>query len=834
MLSPLLALPIALAATAPSFELSPTSGTYYHPCQSVDFNIMVNTNGTNSNSANIIINYDDAEISIDDEDGGTEGIQINTGSAYDNYASYTVDESGDRILMTGYNLGSPFSTSSDVVFGSFTVDSLTTGDATLDVEFTLGETTDSNIAHADTSADILNAVDDATITFSSDTGDPYLDTFSPAKSATDVDTKANVTFRIKDDECGVDLSDLTVTVDSVDYTNSGGNQFSASGSASNYLITVNPASDFDYEEVISVSISGEDVSNNTVSDSYSFTVEADNVAPTIASFSPAQSATEVSKTSNVTFRVTDSESGVNLTNMVVNVEGTDYTYAGDDTFGYSGNSSNYLITVNPAGDFTRGQTVDVAISGVKDFEDNASSSVDYSFDIVANVAPTLTAIADKSVTAGNLLTFLVQGSDSDGDTVTISMDDDNLPSEASYTAINSTSGIFTWQTSESDTGGPYNLTFTAADDGPGSVSYDEVVAVTVTEGTPAANTDVVMTSLSDQSVYAGSIVTLLVYASDSDGDTISFSATTTDQSALTLTDISNGLASLAIDSEALSTGANVITVTATDDGSPPSSDSDTLTVTVTALPTCTTQTCTSGGGGGIIYAYRDKDCDDECVCEDEEVTGDEDEPEEDDEEEDTEEPEIPEDVLEEIAEVLEGGKDDDGDDIFVEVIENVEDLLNDATDSVIEVEVVRPEFEVEGLVVEENGDAEMYLEGSIVGDIENADTIEVVWRDVDGEEAITMQRVKGRDFAFQVPDFVSEVGEYWAEVTVRDMLGLETESAVVYFVVGEAGVTDYAIVTVSYIPWWVLAIIGLLISALVYEVARRKRKKGKKFWRKKS
>ena len=713
----LIGIAIAYAATPAYFTLSPSSGTYYTSCnQSVSVDIMIHTNNTATNSSNIIIDYDDSLASITDDNGGLSGIQITPGSAYDGYSSYTVNEVTDKILMTGYNTVSPYNSgNSEAVFGTFTTSPIGAGTADFDIDFTLASTIDSNIAEDGTSADILADVENASFTFLADSLVPYLSNISPVADATGVSISQNISFRIKDDECGVDLDNLTVTVEGVDYTKSGGNTFSYSGTVNNYLITVNPASNFAYNEVINVTIAGEDAVTNAVNSSYSYTTIVDDTPPSVSSKNPAASATGVLPTSNVVFHVTDTQSGVDIDTVSTTVGGITYTKSGDNTFGYSGSGSDYTITVNPSSDFSRGSTISVAIDA-DDLEGNTMSTVNYTFDIetdtsgpvisnrvpddsatdvaktsnvtftisdspagvdlstlsvvvkgvtytqsgdnqfsasgsassynitinpdsdftrgdviavtidasdldgtamtqdaysftvIANSTPTITLIPDKTVTAGNLLTFLVEASDSDGDTVTIAMTSDDLPAGATYTVISDTQGIFTWTPTEDDVAS-YTADFTATDDGPGSSSYVESVGITVQTGGVGGNNTPIITALSDQSVYIGSSLSLVIHSTDADGDTLTVTSTTTEQSALTLTPISNGISSLLINTTTLGLGTHVITVTSTDDGAPNLNDQETFTVTVLDYPSTASTTATAPAitaiGDQSVYAGSD-------------------------------------------------------------------------------------------------------------------------------------------------------------------------------------------------------------------------------------
>ncbi|MBT5016553.1 hypothetical protein HOM98_03630, partial [Candidatus Peregrinibacteria bacterium] len=468
-LLPPLSIPVAKAAvTPPAFSLYPTSGDYYEACETIDVDILIHTNNTNTDSANIIIGYDDTKVEVQDDDGGVGGIQITTGSSYDNHASYTVDEDDDEILLTGYNTVSPFNSgASYTTFGSFTLNPQSTGTANLTIDFTPGETVDSNIAEAVTSDDILNAVENASYNLLADSTAPYTSDLNPANSASGVAISSNVVLRFKDDECGADIDTLTVTVDGTAYTKAGPNTFSYSGTSSNYLITINPASNFGYDETINVSVAADDIEGNPLTQAYSFTTIADTTDPTISNRNPASGATNILKNTNVGFRVSDTETGVDIDTVSATVDGVVYTKAGPNTFSYTGTTAAYDITINPASDFTKGATINVAI----DADDlantpNSMSTVNYSFSL-DSTPPTISG-RNPANSATNILkstnvVFTISDANTNVDLSTVSATVDSVeytesgPNTFSYTGSGSSYEITVNPASDFTTGATINV-----------------------------------------------------------------------------------------------------------------------------------------------------------------------------------------------------------------------------------------------------------------------------------------------------------------------------------------------------------------------------------------
>ena len=128
-----------------------------------------------------------------------------------------------------------------------------------------------------------------------------------------------------------------------------------------------------------------------------------------------------------------------------------------------------------------------------------------------NRAPTLAAIADKTVNEGGLLTFVLQGSDEDGDTLAYSASD--LPDGATFTPQ---TRRFSW-TPAYDQAGAYTATFTVTD---GALSATRTAQIQVLD----VNTPPVFDAIEHQVVVEGSTLAFTVTATDAEGDAISIFA----------------------------------------------------------------------------------------------------------------------------------------------------------------------------------------------------------------------------------------------------------------------------------------------------------------------
>jgi hypothetical protein len=105
---------------------------------------------------------------------------------------------------------------------------------------------------------------------SPDTTPPYTTGHNPAKDVTDVPRDTNIVVHVKDDGTGVDQSTIVMTVEGGVVTPT------RTGDKYDYMLTYNPATDFDYGQVVDVTVDASDLNgtpNVMTTDSYSFTIQ---------------------------------------------------------------------------------------------------------------------------------------------------------------------------------------------------------------------------------------------------------------------------------------------------------------------------------------------------------------------------------------------------------------------------------------------------------------------------------------------------------------------------------------------------------------------------------
>jgi hypothetical protein len=130
-----------------------------------------------------------------------------------------------------------------------------------------------------------------------DTTPPYTAGPNPTKGTTGVAKDTNIVVHVKDDGDGVDQSSIVMTVE--------GNTVSPTitGTAADYTLSYDPPTDFDYEQVVNVTVDAQDLAsppNVMMQDSYSFTIEPESAPDT----APPSALTNLSTSSPISHFIT--------------------------------------------------------------------------------------------------------------------------------------------------------------------------------------------------------------------------------------------------------------------------------------------------------------------------------------------------------------------------------------------------------------------------------------------------------------------------------------------------------------------------------------------------
>lgn len=128
-----------------------------------EYSIYVDTEGKDSNAADLIIKYNPNEVSIVDADKTKSGIQIETGKAYESYVYNKADNSSGEIKLTAVRFD--FLNGKELFATIPFVAKVAT--PTFSIKFDgIGNTYDSNIAELTTSTDLLTSVSNPSINVS--------------------------------------------------------------------------------------------------------------------------------------------------------------------------------------------------------------------------------------------------------------------------------------------------------------------------------------------------------------------------------------------------------------------------------------------------------------------------------------------------------------------------------------------------------------------------------------------------------------------------------------------------------------------------------------------
>lgn len=401
----------ASATAGQIFKMYTNGGgsTFYEGrCFRVDF--YVQTDSMDVNSADLVVPYSSTVLQPHSNSSCTSvATSLLTDGLFPQYPGAGNVIEDDTLKLTGVDTGGddPVNTGAapnDELFAHIFFKVLSTsGSSPLNFSFTLGSTTDTNMAEdGGAGTDVLDSVENLTLTFASDTTKPQFSSLSPAASATGVSITADLSFVITDSGAGVNSSAVSAERNgsALSVTVSG-----CSTTDSNRVPSCNGSADLgtmSYNTVYTITATGGDlaVSTNTGSRTWQFTTEDDTDEPYVQNQSPASGATGVAVSSNVVFRIKDFKGqagvvaglGVDLSTVQVTITGagiTTETYQdGDPEFSSSGTSENYQITINPASNFPENTLVYVNISG-SDLHSppNTMTTVQYSFRTVDSQGP---------------------------------------------------------------------------------------------------------------------------------------------------------------------------------------------------------------------------------------------------------------------------------------------------------------------------------------------------------------------------------------------------------------------------------------------------------------
>lgn len=373
---------VPAAVQAGSFYFSPAAQAFVQGCTN-EVVVMVDTEGSDSNAADIEISYNPAEVTIIDANGSVSGVQVGEGDAYQAYV-YNEAVGGTIRVAAGSFINDLNGVATFLRIPFQSIGATTTTSFT--INFTApNDTLDSNIAETTTSDDLLTSVTNGTYTFTSgsciaDTTPPNITFPYPSNGSQNVPAGSNLTINLTDGGSGVDIDTVVVTFNGVPYQN-GDPEFSFSGTPGNYTITIDPAGGVPQGVASTIAVQADDLAGNSASRIITFNVPipptpppttpapTDNVPPVIDPMDPENGA-QVEVDTDITIILSDDNSGVDLESIILILNGDTYEYDSPNVV-YSGDPMEYTLILTPLDDLPFDEFSYLTIF-VKDESGNAS------------------------------------------------------------------------------------------------------------------------------------------------------------------------------------------------------------------------------------------------------------------------------------------------------------------------------------------------------------------------------------------------------------------------------------------------------------------------------
>ncbi|XOB63370.1 beta strand repeat-containing protein [Campylobacterota bacterium DY0563] len=278
-------------------------------------------------------------------------------------------------------------------------------------------------------------------------------TFNPTNSSTTHPINSAITITFNEAIRNTDNSAITDTnVDSLitlKETNSSGTDvpFNATISVDKKVITITPSSNLTESQVYYLAYADveDNVNNTRLSESITFTAEADTQAPTISSLNPNDGSTDAGTTANLvaTFNENITKGAGNIVIRNASDNTAFETIAVTDS---KVSISGSTLTINPDGtfDLNAGYYVQIASGAIVDSSGNSfagiSNTTSWNFTTVNNSTPTISGTNGGQTvndTSGAITPFnAVTLADSDGDNISVTISlDDNAKGTLSSTSI---------------------------------------------------------------------------------------------------------------------------------------------------------------------------------------------------------------------------------------------------------------------------------------------------------------------------------------------------------------------------------------------------------------
>lgn len=400
---------IARAAAGQYLKLvTSDGGSTFYVGRCFRTNFEVQTDNLDANSVDIVLPYSPAYVQPFTNSGcTTAATSILTTGTFPSYPSNAI--AGNQVQVIAYDpSGSdPVNTGAapaDRVLGYLYWKVMSaSGTFNMRYSFTAGSTTDTNMAEDDgDGTDVLEGVENLSLTLSADNAGPTFTSLSPANGAAGVSVTSGISYVFSDAGAGINSGSLTTKLNALPLTLAkSGCTTTNSNRKPSCNVSANPGT-LSYNTFYRVTATGGDLAvvTNTGSQSWTFTTEDDDDAPYVDGRIPGSGSTSVALASDIEFHVKDYKNGlgvtpglgVDLSTVLVTVtvgSNPPVTYdSGDAEFSFTGTPEDYAITIDPVGNFPEDAVVHVTVNA-SDLHGspNVMAPVTYSFHTLVPGAP---------------------------------------------------------------------------------------------------------------------------------------------------------------------------------------------------------------------------------------------------------------------------------------------------------------------------------------------------------------------------------------------------------------------------------------------------------------
>ncbi|MBU0607850.1 MAG: carboxypeptidase regulatory-like domain-containing protein [Armatimonadetes bacterium] len=245
---------------------------------------------------------------------------------------------------------------------------------------------------------------------------PTLDSQSPAPDATNVPVGTTISFALHDTGSGINQAATVLIFDGQDVSAS----LTYAALSDGWRVTYDPPADLAYNRQYAVSASGADIAGNPVGPvNWQFNTVVDSGSVTVDQQVPAPNATDVPVDTNVSFRLSDTLSGIVEADFRLWVNNTEVTGTPELTIikvpAGSATPNTMAVSYNPPANFNYSTDIPVRIYA----EDSVGNVTDTTYSFRTADAPTynvsgIIATADGTPIPGVTVTAGGQTAQSDG------------------------------------------------------------------------------------------------------------------------------------------------------------------------------------------------------------------------------------------------------------------------------------------------------------------------------------------------------------------------------------------------------------------------------------